>query len=473
MATAEATALQRAKDPVWYAQNVLGVDPWKGQQKILRAVAANKSVAVKSCHSGGKSTVAAMLATWFLPMHYRSRFISTAPTNRQVKTILWATIRQMVANAKVVIGPEPKTQHWELGPDWFGLGFTAPEHAPDKFQGQHAAGGLLAIVDEASGVSEKIFDEGVESILTGEAKLLTIGNPTNPSGYFARQFKDPNVVKIKVSAFDVPNFTQFGITQEDIEADTWRAKVTGPYPRPYLICPDEVADKWRKWGKDRHDMRYRARVLAEFPVVSADTLIGLDLIEAAQNREGHMNGPNELGVDVASFGGDSSAIAHRQGQRVRIVWRTPNTRVPEVAARVKYELQTRGATCAKIDTSGIGQGVYDILIGDDDTKRKVRSFTAAGKPDEPDRFAQRRDEAYWLVREAFVNGEIDIDPSDEELADEIAPIRWKILPNGKIKVQPKDELRKAGYGSPDSLDAVAYAWHSGDPRREFTFFVGG
>ena len=268
-------------DPALWCREVLGVTPWQKQIEILESVRDNKVTAVKSCHAAGKSFVAASATLWFLYNHPRSVVITTAPTDRQVSGILWKEIRAAHQRAKVPLRGECLTQELRLDTDWWAIGFTAPEYTADKFQGFHAEY-ILVIADEASGISEDIF-EAIDGVLTSDqSRLLMIGNPTNPAGRFHKEFAGTDAARITIDAFNTPNFTRYGITEQDILSGTWQEKITGPLPAPYLVTPGWVSDRAKRWGIE--SPLYKARVLAEFPVSSADTLISLHLIEAAVER---------------------------------------------------------------------------------------------------------------------------------------------------------------------------------------------
>ena len=55
----EVTRRKYLADPVLWAEERLGDKLWSGQQRIARALQANRRVAVKSCHEVGKSWLVA------------------------------------------------------------------------------------------------------------------------------------------------------------------------------------------------------------------------------------------------------------------------------------------------------------------------------------------------------------------------------------------------------------------------------
>ena len=438
-------------DPAYWVREVLGQEPWEKQIAILESVRDHKKTAVKSCHAAGKSHVAASVALWFLYNHPRSIVITTAPTDRQVSGILWKEIRTSHSRAKVKLPGECLTQELRLDHDWYAVGFTAPEYAGDKFQGFHAVD-ILVIVDESAGVSEDIF-AAIDGLLTSDqARLLILGNPTNPTGRFYTEFAGSDAEKISISAFDTPNFTKFGVTEQDIIAGTWREKITGPLPAPYLVTPGWVADRLKQWGSD--SPLYRSRVLAQFPVSGADTLIPLHLIEAAVERTLPEGTPVLLGCDIARMGGDESVLMLRQGSRARILKTLSKSDTMETSGAIIQAMRETGASLAKIDAVGVGGGVFDRL---NEQGVPVDEMQAGGAAQDRERFANARAEWFWYLRTRFESGDIDI-PDDDSLVSQLAGIRYKITSKGQILIESKDEMRRRGVPSPDRADALMLAF---------------
>jgi len=446
------TILDRgAADPVWWIHEVLGDTMWHEQARIAESVRDNPETAARSCHGAGKSFVAARVALWFLMTHRPSIVITTAPTDRQVRGILWKEIRSAHARAKKPLGGTVLTQELRLAENWFAWGFTAPEYDPDRFQGFHEVN-ILVIVDEASGVSQEIY-EAIDSILTSEhARLLLIGNPTNPVGRFADDFKSPGVAKHAIACTDTPNFTTFGITRDDILDGTWEQKITGPLPTPYLITPQWASKMVARWGTESQFVQ--SRVWGEFPTAGTDTLIPLHWIEAAVQRDLKPGVPNEIGVDVARFGSDETVLVHRRGSVARI-WKAFSQRdTMSTTGEVMAALRDTGATAAKIDAVGIGAGVYDRLREQNAPAVEMQSGAAASNSE---RFANARAEWWWGLRERFESGDIDIE-DDEDLTAQLASIKYRTNSRGQVLIESKDEMKKRGLPSPDRGDALMLAF---------------
>lgn len=465
------------RDPVFYQSRILGRNLWEMQRQISMATVKHRTVSVASCHAAGKSYVSAGIALAFGASYPRSLVVTTAPTDRQVKRILWKEIRAAYRNAKVKMGGRILTQEliWDF--DWSMFGFTAPDYDPDRFVGLHAPH-VMVVADEASGISDEIFT-GMRGLTTsGHARRLLIGNPTNPNGEFARTHRAGVLGEssFTISAFDTPNLTAFGITIQDIRTGNWVDKIAAvagfnpdklreedlemaiiaALPFPGLVSPMWVADVYVEWGED--DPRWIAKVLGIFPDGGDSQLIPLSWIHAAQERtlKPHRLDPVILGVDVARMGGDESVVYARRGSVVRRAWSGFKLKTTETTGHVLVVYREKKAAWVWVDAIGIGAGVADMLA--ETTGVRVREFIANSVQGVEDDYADMRAQAHWLLRKRFETGTIDIDPDDKELEGQLSGIRWKVNRRGKIQIEEKDAMKKRGMKSPDRAEGVAMAF---------------
>lgn len=472
--------IQRSQeDPLFFPIHYMGMDLWKKQREIVEMVHGSKESAIRSCHAIGKTTVGATCTLSNLCPFEGSQAVTTAPNNRQVEHVTWKEIRKQHRDSRFPIGGHVTRKGLRFSDDWFGLGF-ATEKDGDMFVGFHSEVRQFVLADEASGVSDVIFDEGIMGVLTGNTRFMTIGNPTNPNGYFYRQFKEPGVAKMKISAWDTPNFTEFGIEREDIVNGTWQEKVTGPLPRPYLVDPEWVARMFRKWcGGSRDGLKnplWVAKVEADFPEDLSDKLIPLAWVEAAKDRwKQAKRHPAEtdkrtLGVDVARKGTDESVIVYRHGFRASVVYSSVGEQDTmrlvghTVRLRKKYG-SIHPMAAVNVDEIGVGGGVVDRLA---ELREPVFGVNVAESPEDKDMFVNKRAEIYWNLRELFEHGEIDIDPNDEDLTAQLVDIQFKYTSQGKIQIESKDDAKRRGISSPDRVDALALAFA---PQKKARFFV--
>lgn len=470
-------------DPVYFCDKVLGATLWKRQQDIIEAIRDYGEVYVPSCHSSGKSYVSAHVALWFLYTHPNCIVVTTAPTGRQVKRILWQEIRKAYAAAKYPLGGEILKQELQIDDKWYAFGFSSDE--PTNFSGIHADW-VLFIVDEATGIDTEIW-EAIDGVLSGDnTRLLAIGNPTDETSEFAKRIKKAGEREkiIRITAFDTPNFTESGITEADIASGAWKAKLeaAGGVHYPYLSSPNWVAKIYEKYGPE--SAMYLSRIKAQFPTAGSDALIPLSWIERAQARwqdftdklkAGEVALDTEdqmLGVDVAEFGSDSTVRTKRQGQY--IPWQRTSSQEDTMvtAGRVANDLHDDDNLKANVDVVGIGNGVarrlQELFPG------RVDGVNVGERAREPERFVNRKAELFWELRTLFEQGGIMI-PADEELEEELSVIKYKVVDsNGKIKITSKDDLRKPDSlgRSPDRADSLVLSIATPELIQPVFGFVG-
>jgi len=485
---AQQVMLAARADPVAWCEATLGFRPWDAQRRIMESVRDHRYTSVRSCHGIGKSTTAAATVLWFLATHPGAIVITTATSYRQVVGILWREITTFLGKAQKAgrpLGGRLTKARYEFSGDWYAWGFTANDYDATAFQGFHAPH-ILIVVDEAAGVRPEVY-EGLDSAMAGgNSHMLMIGNPTTVLGEFGDSFKRKNVSKFAVDAFKTPNFTEFGITVEDIrqgdgtDSGPWLDKMRGkPLPYPQLISPLWVRERWIKWcGSSvtgESDPRWVSRVRANFPVDDETNLIPFSWIELAnqrwhdiESRNGWRDSPHvTLGIDVARLGNDNTQIArHHIGLGVRMLNQAPKMDTMGTAAFIAGAIEdarARGEMLSersvRIDADGLGAGVFDRVREDyGDLAFEIRG--GMSPRDDSKRFANRRAEMFWNLRELLdpASGAPIALPPDDELTQQLLAHTWSLKSRGLITIESKDEIKAKLKGqSPDKADAIAYA----------------
>ncbi len=428
-------------DPVGWVKDKLGETLWSKQRDICESVVRHRRTAVRSCHNGGKSRVASRIAGWWLDTHPPGEafVVSTAPTYAQVHAILWEEIRNAAKTAQARGNPLPGrvlgSDQWKLADGTLvGWGRKPADTDEHGFQGIHRRY-VLVIIDESCGVPRQLWT-AVEAITTNaDCRLLALGNPDDPNTEFGDVCKPGsgwNVIGI--SAFDTPNFTD------------------EPFPddlRPLMLDPEWVEDKKRRWGED--SPRYVSKVLGEFPEIGEDVLIPPAWIEAAQQRTLERSGRGILGVDVARFGSDRTVIYVRNGPVARLVGEYTKQPTTETTGRVIDAKRETGADEIRVDGVGVGAGVVDRLT---ELGYGVLDMQAGAAASDRERFLNARSEWFWALRSRFEDGDIDLDPADDDVAAQLGAIKYRFTSRGQIQIESKDEMRKRGMPSPDRADAL-------------------
>ena len=434
------TELYRA-DPIAWVTERLGEGLWSAQREIALAVRDHRRVAVRSAQDVGKSRIASRLSCWWIDTHPvgDAFVVTTAPSFKQVEAVLWREMR-LAHKAGGLAGVMNETE-WKIDGQLVAFGRKPADYDPDAFQGIHARR-VLVILDEACGVSETLWN-AAETLMANEgSRILAIGNPDDPASHFARvSHPGSGWHTIRIDGYGSPNFTSEPVADE---------------LRGLLLSPTWVEERKKSWGED--SPLFISKVRGEFPEEADDALIPLSWIRAAQSRyeelPGDSGGPLVLGVDVARYGSDETVIVARQGMRAWIVGRYRKQDTMATTGRVVRAIHDLGAVQALVDVVGIGAGVVDRLK---EQREPVIGLNAGAAPRDKKRFANARAEWCWGLRERFERGEIAICP-DDELAAQLAGIRYAIDSRGRIQIESKEDMRSRGIASPDIADALMLAF---------------
>ena len=496
------------EDPVWFASRFLGVRAWRKQREVLRALRDHDLVAVRSCNGSGKTFTAALATLWWLCAHDADAMvITTAPSERQVKELLWREIRHLYGKNPELLGGKLTSTRLELSEKRFAYGFSTD--TAGRFQGFHSEN-ILVIVDEAAEVREFIFDAIYGCLTSENAKMLMIGNPSRLAGTFYDAFhKNRGRWKtIHISAFDTPAFRGEGpLCPSDISPAERGKEDPALHPSPppsrergsappsphpghtpafaslrvpfrgakgdgttssdasgkaeVEVVPAGLATpKWAEMIADQRGVNsseYQFRVLGEFPEEADDTLIALRLIESAVGREFEgMSGDDAvMGVDVARFGDNQTVAVVRRGSAVIDMLAFGRSDLMGTTGRVIDMARRHGVKAMHVDEVGLGAAVVD-RARELDSVRTI-GVNGGSKASDSERYLNLRAEMYDGLRQRFADGDISI-PDDSELASQLASLTFSYTSRGQLQIEGKDRIRSSGRQSPDKADALALAF---------------
>ena len=443
--------------PVEFTKDIIGITPDPIQGDIMRAVAKFPRVSVRSGHGIGKSALESWLIIWYMLTRPDPKIPCTAPTKHQLYDILWAEVAKWLNNAPTLknelIWTYNKLYLRGRGETWFAVPRTASK--PDALQGFHADH-VFYIIDEASGVSDSVFEPALGALSTEGAKLLMCGNPTQLSGFFYESHHKNRDL-----------YQTFGVSSADS-------------PR---VDPSYVQMIIDMFGEDS-DV-FRVRVAGEFPKSLSDSFIPLDWVEKNSVKEPLEFRPEriDIGVDVARFGEDETIICPvfdlKAQQRFEVLRHNDTMRVTgALVQKIKsYLLKYPEAKInVKVDCDGLGVGVYDRL---DELTRQDKElanielyemhFGGRGgrlKGDDPVDFANATGLMWGSIREGLRYGTLTL-YDDVEQTKQIATRRYSLNSAGQIVLERKEELTKRKLSSPDRADALALALYT--PRSAMSF----
>lgn len=440
------------QDPLLFFREVTHFQPDPWQEKAAQIIAKNRRLAVRSGQGVGKTAFEANMVLWFLVCFPYPRVVCTAPTRQQLNDVLWAEIAKWMERSPIIdlILHWTKTRVYMKGYEkrWFAVARTATK--PENMQGFHEDN-MLFIVDEASGVADPIL-EAITGTLTGpNNKLLYCGNPTKATGNFADAFGR--------------------------DADSWTIMTVSSRDSP-RTNKENIAALEKKYGVNSNVVRVRVDGLP--PLAEDEVFIPSQIAEQAiMNEPSSHERPARIsiGVDVARFGNDDTAIAENVDGDVQplVVKHGQDlyTTADDIIERYRMLRQRyaryRGLIYVVVDDTGVGGGVTDILNRE---KRKQGlnrmqvipvNFSSAI----PDKEAAKRyaDIATWMwahIRDMAVSGELHL-PNDADLVGQLSSRKYFFSGSPeKLKLESKESLKKRGLPSPDRADAVALSLYEGD-----------
>ena len=456
-------------DPEAWVADVLGKSWYGKQAEIVDAYLSSQRIAIKSANGCGKSAVLSDLITWEVAVGEpeETLCIISAPTLSQIEKVIFAYLKvnkgTASANGFEIPGRISETLTWKLdtpqGSNLLAFGKRpSDKDIVSSFQGTRKLR-TLVFLDEAGGLPAEMFT-AAEAVATGAgSKIAAIGNPDRRGTEFHRIFTDPQLSQDwtlqTISAFDLPTFTGEEVYADPVKQDLLMQSLTSV---------EWVEHKKRAWGED--SARYKSKVLGQFPDEADNTFFSQSIIDMAYECEVEEDEDIKpiLGVDVARYGSDESRMYINRGGRIRLyddgtedggAW--SKTDLITTARKVHSAAQRVGAKLVNVDANGVGGGVVDALLTLEefrDATYDVGSIMTANASPDNMRWFNQRAYQYDMLREGMAEGKFDLDFDDVDLREELITQTYKFSAKGAIQITSKDEMKKQGLDSPDSLDAV-------------------
>jgi len=439
------------------------------QRQIAQSVRENSRTSVKGATGWGKTYLLASLALWWLRLHSDAIVLVTATRWKQIERQFMGEIRRAIAGSKVSM-PAPQATRWELDSKRY-LECISPND--EEGAGGYHSLNVLIMKDEMSGISKK-RDTGLEGPMSsGNARMLEVGNPLNPTGPFVDHHKSRSAYKcFSVSAFDTPNFMPLHalVDSSGLRGDEALVYIVEEIARrgddelkswithPSLTSPVWVKDRITAWGIGHPS--FDSRILSRFPKYSEFALIPLAWIEDAETRMAVDDGVSdvEVGCDPAGPGKDSTAVAVRSGAHLLDLVRfTDSDSVPAVVAYLQNKWGRRIRTI-RYDEIGIGYhwGIRLRKAMGSDTCRVMGINSSSTERVDTERFLNLRSALHWAMRDRLEKGDI-FGFTDDRLCTQAAMIEWKPNTRGQIQIKPKDQMN----ASPDDWESVLYSFGCG------------
>lgn len=515
----EAARTARSRNMVRYQRDLLGYakrecafTPWSGidgeegqleffegvQQSAADQLDGRPAVhefSIKSSHGVGKTRSCAVLVNWFFDAFPNSITITSAPSDDQVRTLLWKDIR----TSRPAWGRrhlKPADPFMSRGDGWFAMGRVTNDAGGTgtaRFHGQHAKF-MLFVFDEADGVPEFAYG-AVDGMMTnlGPGMVLIfirIGNPATRTSEFHKRHTAPGVHSINFDALRFPNvyFNDPQIVPGGTTRD-WVTKMVGKHCEVVQEADEDAQTFTLDWDAvDKHGVdapagtnlkpngQFLFRVRGKTPKnETLEAFISEGRYEAACERKVAnlvVEADIEfaaIGVDMARYGADGGTVYlyHRLCLSREAVVQGQDTAgyVVRVEAVIQNAIQ-QGAKRLQVrvdNTGGWGIGLIDALKHnsyeglEDFEVIEVGFGTVASDPTS----------YYNLVTELYAEADGVLSrsriltPSDElreDLTDRKLVYRQGQNKRYVQKTEEKDDFKKRHQGrSPDDGDGAVLA----------------
>ena len=370
---------------------------WSRQVDLCRSVVEYRTTVAYSGNMVGKDYWIAGIIIWWLFTRPDALCIITGPSQMVLGSVTFKEIRRCLDGAvlrfggKLSSGLKASPAVIEIAPGWQALGFSTT--SVERSSGQHAKH-LLAVVEEASGVEDFVFD-AIDSL--GYERLVCIGNPIRAEGKFvdlirqaARDRADNVLPRLAVNAIRIPSTESPHAHQEKSEF--------GLADRTWL------ESMYRKYGKG--SLWVGSHIDARIPDVDAEQLIDLTWLDHHSKQQRPqvppthpINFTRRIACDLAEgVGRDSTCIMVLDDWGVLEVVLSNAAGLPEAAATI-HRLVTRwNVPHDKItfDKLGIGRNFPNHLARHGITT--AIPYAGEGRPQDPNSYVNLRTEAGWKLR---------------------------------------------------------------------------
>lgn len=346
------------------------------------------------------------------------RYGYVAPYRNQAKSIAWDYLKQFSAPV-----PGRSVNEGELSvdlPNGSRVRLFGADN-PDAMRGLYFDG---IVLDEVADMRPEVWGEIVRPALSDrQGRAVFIGTPKGMDLFYELWARSQDT--------------------QDWGGALYRADETGVIPETELADARAVMSP----------SQFRQEFLCDFSASTDDVLIPIDMVSTAVARrltEADVRGaPKIIGVDVARFGDDRSAICRRQGlwcQSVRTVEKLDNM----TFAGIVVDEIVRFRPDAVFVDAGRGEGVIDRLrqLG-----HRVMEVNFGARAIDRGRYANKRTEMWDAVRAWLEAG--GAIPNDPELKGELAAPTYRFDAAGRMVLEPKEGLKDRGLRSPDMADALA------------------
>lgn len=457
------------RDFIAWQSDVLGLKTYKRMEEICtEALFGEKNrTAIKSSNGVSKTFQISAMIQWAGSAFDIGETLSivTAPSQDQVKRAIWGYMKSFRARAAkrgfILPGWLDESMGWKTatpeGNQDIAFGKVPPKgDEVSVFQGTRSTFGTTYVfVEEAGGVTERLF-VAAEAVLTGKnARGFFIGNPDHMGGPWQKLFTDPKYAEI---------FNLYTLNYKDLPWYTGEVVYPGDPEMEKALSDNLTTKQWveekrQLWGEK--SPWFQSKALGQFPEDGGTGFFTTGDVSKGRDTEieDDLSVPCTFGVDVARKGLDESVLYMNRGGRVRLLEAWAKTDTYTSSQKIVEYAKIHQPAEIRIDGTGVGAGVWDNLVENPEFRGPWEVIGIEGAMSSPDLAKWQNLRAYIhdSAKQQLANEEIDLDPEDKDLLDQLSLIQYKFGTRGGIQIAKKEDMKTAIGGSPDRSDAFVYA----------------
>ena len=292
----------------------------------------------------------------------------------------------------------------------------------------------LLIADEAAFIPEEVWTAVTPMLAVTKGKMILLSTPHGRGGYFYDCFNDESFTSFHVSGEDCPRRDDQFLARQLERLGKLR------YAQEHL---GEFIDELRQFFTD--DLIKQVCVLKRTPVnIKSRYALGVDIAR--------------MGEDASTFEildySDSKSLKHIDNIVTRKTLTTETTRkILQLEREYRF-------TNIYIDDGGLGVGVFDQLLEEDETKRKVRAINNARRSLDRDKKKNKKllkEDLYNNLLRLMERGDIEL-LDDDEIAASLKSIQFEYTGMKEGEESKEKSLRIWGKDSHITEGLIRAAW---------------
>ena len=288
--------------------------------------------------------------------------------------------------------------------------------------------------DEASRIPEEVWTAVTPMMLTTGGEMTLLSTPAGPDGYFA------DIVENRNNAFD--SFTRFSISSKEVVE-------TREICETWSLFQKEKAIEYLEREKKRmthlqYAQEYEGEIIEDLKQFFPEGLIRSCMTTVGVSQSPLSPADYFLGVDVARMGEDETVLFSLQRSNKKKLTQvdmqiTTKTLLTDTVRLIKSKDLQYNYKKIYIDDGGMGVGVFDPLLEDSQTKRKVVPINNASRSIDMDNRKKKilKEDLYTNLLRLMEQKKITLD-EDDRILHSLKGIQFEYTKDKNLRIFGKD-----------------------------------